>query len=135
MDFTQITAVGALLLALVSFIYTVHSNRANRRYVDLENLRSFVLPKIARFNGLINVMIAGPTPSLEDFIEPTKLYSEIRDTYRIYRHIFKKADRDELDAILERVDEHFDPKDLLTSYQAATKVIPDFMNGLEDRLP
>ncbi len=131
---TLIVSCCAFLLALASFIYTVRSNRANRRADDLQKVRLVAVSNTARFNGLMNALASEPTPSPSALIEPTRLYAEVRDAYKIYRHSFNEADRAELDAILDQVEKDFDPDDLASSLTTALPLFPTFLSALESKL-
>ena len=129
-----IISAAALLLALASFIYTARSNQANRRKDDLQKVRLVLATNSAKFNGIMNGLASDANRSAEDLIEPTRLYSEVRDAYRSFRHRFSTGDRDELDAILDRVEEHFDPDDLASSLVGAMPLMPKFLEELEAKL-
>ena len=129
-----ILSTGAFLVALTSLIYSMHSNKANRRRDNLQRVRVVATSNIAKFNGILTGLQHNPEPAAEDLIEPARLYSEVRDAYRSFKHSFSVTDRKELDAILNDIESSYDADDLASSLSAALPKMPAFLNELEAKL-
>ena len=129
-----IVSTGAFLVALASLGYTIHSNRANRRNDNLQRVRSVATRNVAKFNGILTGLQHKPEPTAEDLIEPTRLYSEVRDAYRSFRQSFSARDRSELDILLDDVESSYDPDDLASGLASALPKMIVFLNELEAKL-
>ena len=127
-------ATGALLVAFAGLIYTVRSNKANRRSDNLQEVRRIVTSNVAKFNGIMTGLEHKQQPTAEDLIEPTRLYAEVRDVYRSFRHSFNESDRNQLDALLQAVENKYEPDDLGFSLKSALPLMPRFLNELEVKL-
>ena len=125
---------GALLVALASLWYTIHSNRTNRRNDNLQRVRTIATTNVAKFNGILTALQHDPEPKAEDFVEPARLYSEVRDSYRSFRQGFTARDRVELDALLDHVEDSYNPDDFASSLATAITKMPAFLNELEAKL-
>ena len=131
---TPIIATGALLVALASFAYTIRSNRANRRMDDLQQVRAVATTNVARFNGIFTGLQHKPEPTPKDLMEPVRLYSEVRDVYKSFKHSFPERDRIRLDALLDDIESSYDSDDLASSLASAIPKMPAFLNELEAKL-
>ena len=131
---TLIIAAGALLVALASFAYTIHSNRANRRMDDLQQVRAVATTNVAKFNGILTGLQDKPEATAKDLIEPVRLYSEVRDVYKSFKHSFPEPDRIELDALLDDIESSYDSDDLASGLASAIPKMPAFLNELVAKL-
>lgn len=129
-----IVSTAAFLVAVASLVHSIYSNTANRRSDDLQRVRGIVTSNIAKFNGILTGLQHKPEPTADDLMEPARLYSEMRDAYRSFRHSFSARDRSKLDALLNDIEDSYDSDDLASSLKSALTKMPAFLNALEAKL-
>lgn len=129
-----IVSTAAVLVALAGLLYKIHSNRARSRGDNLQRVRTVATSNIAKFNGILTGLQQDPESTAEDLIEPARLYSEVRDAYKSFRHSFSARDRRELDALQNDIERSYDPDDLAASLASAFPKMLTFFNALEAKL-
>ena len=134
MDLALIVGIGALIVALAGFVYKILSDARARRRDDRQRVRSVLAANGPRFEALRIVLESKPEPCLKKVLEQSRLYLEVRDTYRSHRHGFSKADQAELDTILDLAEQRLNRSDPEGSFRAAQEVMPEFMRVLQAKL-
>lgn len=99
-----------------------------------QKVRTILTINSAKFNGILNAWVLFPNrpPAAVNKLGP--LYSQVRDSYRSHNHRFKRADRDELDAVLDQIDGQFDPRNSVKVDKNVLLLMSKFLRDLEVNL-
>ena len=109
--FSSYIAILSLLVAIFSIGYTVWSNRKFRHLDALDEVRSIVIPSLARFNGILNSKTMPGRPfsplSKKEAEALGKAYSDVRNAYQSRRYYFSESARERIDNKINTFEKEF----------------------------